>query len=156
MKIFPQNSYSIELNNDSITSISELKKHTLSKEQFVANWNSQTFIGKINENEFEIKLSKKLFGELCVLNGKLENKKGAVEIRTGKIFKIIFVIIVLFCLSGIITAIVEDELELVFPSIIAVLIMRFIFLELGFRFVSKSAINKLIETIGIKKTNKTA
>jgi hypothetical protein len=45
--------------------ISELKKRTLSKEQFVANWNNQTFIGEIIENEFEIKLSKVVRRVLC-------------------------------------------------------------------------------------------
>lgn len=156
MKIFPESNYSIELNNDSITSISELKNRTLSKEEFVTNWNNQTFIGKIKENEFEIKLSKKLFGDLCVLNGNLENKKGTLEIQTGKIFKIIFIIIALFSLSGIITAIIQDKLKVIFQLIIAILIMRFIFLEFGFKFVSKNAINKLIKILGISKIDKIA
>jgi hypothetical protein len=34
-------------------SASELKKRTLSKEQFVANWNNQTFIGEIIENDLK-------------------------------------------------------------------------------------------------------
>lgn len=73
MKIFPESNYSIELNTDSISAILELKNRTLSKEQFVTNW--KTFIGEIKENEFEIKLSKKFWGEFCVLKGKFENKK---------------------------------------------------------------------------------
>ena len=152
MKIFPESNYSIELNNDSISAISELKNRTLSREQFVANWDSQTFIGEIKENEFEIKLSKKLFGEFCVLSGKLENKKGILEIRTGKILKIIFMTIILFSLSGIIVAIVQNKLELIFYLLGAIFVLRFIFLELGFRLASKCMLNKLTETIGIKKT----
>ena len=35
-----------------------------------------------------------------------------------------------------------------------ILVMRYIFLELGFRLVSKSGIDKLTEIIGIKKINK--
>jgi len=155
MKIFPENDYSIELNNDSSLAISELKNQTLSKEQFVTNWNNQAFIGEIEGNEFEVKLSKKLTGEICVLKGKLENKKGTLEIRIGKIFRIIFIAIVLFAISGIITAIIQNKLEVIFHLVITVLVMRFIFLELGFRIVSKSGIKKLTETIGIKKLNKT-
>ncbi len=60
MKIFPEKDYSIELNKDSSLAISELKNQTLSKEQFVTNWNNQSFIGKVETNEFEVKLSKKL------------------------------------------------------------------------------------------------
>lgn len=151
MKIFPESDFSIELNNDRISAILELKKHTLSKEQFVANWNNQTFIGEIKENEFEIKLSKKLLGEFCVLNGKLDNKEGRLKIRTGKIIKITFVAIILFCLSGIIVSIVENKLYVIFDMVMTILVMRFIFLELGFRLASKSILNKLTEVIGIKK-----
>ncbi|MEN2400186.1 hypothetical protein GKZ90_0010380 [Flavobacterium sp. MC2016-06] len=151
MKIFPESNYSIELNNDATSAISELKKQTLSKEQFVTNWKNQTFIGKIKENEFEIKLSKKLFGEFCVLNGKVENKKGILEIRTGKILKIIFLALVFFCFSGIIIAIIKNKWELIFYFVMTIAVMRFVFLELGFRFVSQYALNKLTEIIEIKK-----
>ena len=151
MKIFPEIDYLIELNNDSMSAISELKKRTLSKEQFVANWNNQTFIGEIKENEFEIKLSKKLLGEFCVVNGKLDNRKGKLKIRTSKIFKIIFVAIVLFSLCGVIVAIVQNKLELIFKVVIVILVMRFFFLEVGFRVASKCTLNKLTEIIGIKK-----
>jgi hypothetical protein len=154
MKIFPEKEYYIELNKDSSLAISELKNQTLSKEQFVTNWNNQSFIGKVETNEFEVKLSKKLIGEFCVINGKLENGKGTLKIQTGRIIKIIFIAIVLFVISGIITAIVQNELEVIFHLVMTILVMRFIFLELGFRFVSKSGITKLTEIIGIKKMNK--
>jgi len=155
MKLFPEKDYSIELNKDSSFAISELKNQTLSKEQFVTNWNNQSFIGKIEKNEFEVKLSKKLIGEFCVLKGKLENEKGTLEIRTGRIIKIIFIAIVLFAGSGIITAIFRTDLELIFHLVMTILVMRFIFLELGFRLVSKSGINKLTEIIGIKTLHNT-
>jgi hypothetical protein len=154
MKIFPEKDYSIELNKDSSLAISELKNQTLSKEQYVTNWNNQSFIGKIETKEFEVKLSKKLIGEFCVLNGKLENGKGTLKIRTGKIIKIIFIAIVLFALSGIITAIFRTDFELIFHLVMTILVMRFI-MELGFRFVSKNGMNKLTEIIGINKLHKT-
>ena len=153
MKIFPEKDYSIELNKDSSLVISELKNQTLSKEQFVTNWNNQTFIGKVEQNEFEVKLSKKVIGEFCVLNGKLENERGALQIRTGKIIKIIFIAIVLFAISGIITAIFRTDFELMFHLVMTILVMRLI-MELGFRFATKSGINKLTEIIGIKELKK--
>ncbi len=62
MKVFPKKVYSIELINESSVAISELKDQTLSKDQFIINWSDQAFIGEIEKNEFEIKLSKKFFG----------------------------------------------------------------------------------------------
>ena len=112
MKIFPEKDYFFELNKDSSIAISELNNQTLSKEQFVTNWNNQSFIGKIENNEFEIKLSKKIIGDFCILKGKLENGKGTLKIRTSRIMKIIFVAIVLFAFSGIITAIIRTEFEI--------------------------------------------
>ncbi|MDF4203370.1 hypothetical protein PXD56_10410 [Maribacter sp. SA7] len=155
MKIFPESEYSMELNNDSSLAISELENRTLSEEQFVANWNNQVFIGKIEDNKFELKLSKKLVGEVCVLKGKLENGQGTLEIRTGKIYKIIFIAIVLFAISGIIMALIQKEFEVIFHLVMTVLVMRFIFLELGFRLVSKSGISKLTQIIGIRVLKKT-
>ncbi len=61
MKIFPENDYSFELNNDSLIAISKLEKQTLSKEQFVTNFNNQAFIGKIDKNEFKISYSEKVY-----------------------------------------------------------------------------------------------
>lgn len=151
MKIFPKSYYSLELDNDSVVAFSKLKKQTLSKGQFVANWNNQTFIGEIKKNEFEIQLSKKLFGEFCILNGKLEDRNGTLEIRTGKIYKIIFVAIVLFVLSGLVVSIIQNKLEFIFQFILTILIMRFVFIELGFRLISKIALKKLTEVIEIKK-----
>lgn len=150
MKIFPESKFSIELNNTSTSAIPELKNRTLSKEQFVTNWNNQTFIGEIKKNEFEIKLSKKLIGEFCVINGKLDDRKGILVIQTSKFFKIISGAVALFSLSGIIVSIIQNKLELIFDFIITILIMRFIFLELGFRLFSKYTLNKLSEIIGIK------
>ena len=89
MKIFPIKKYSIVLINEREKVISELKKDTLSDEQFVSNWNKQAFIGKVNDTNFEIKLSKKLYGDFCIFKGKLEEKKGSLEIEINKTYKII-------------------------------------------------------------------
>lgn len=150
MKLFPENKYSIELFNDKESAISNLKNYTLSKEQYVTNWNNQLFIGEIKENEFELKLSKKLYGDFCIVHGKLENKKGTLEIQTGKILKILFILIILFTLSGMIIAMIQHKFELIFKLIITIVMLRYIFLELGFRYVSKRLLHKLTEVIKIK------
>jgi len=153
MKLFPKQYYSIELQNDSSISIAELKNHTLSDEQFVSNWNNQVFIGKINNNEFKIKLSKNLYGKFCTLKGKLENKSGVLEIGISRMIKIWFFVIVIFITTGFITAVVENKHEVLPPLLIAIIVFRLIFIELGFRIISKNALKKLTEIIGIKKLN---
>jgi K+-sensing histidine kinase KdpD len=154
LKIFPKNNYSIELKIDSTSATSKLKNWTLSKEEFIANWNNQKFIGEIKENEFEIKLSNKLFEEFCVVHGKLENKKGTLEIQIGKVLKIIFVLVILFISSGIITAVIQNKFEAIFSLIVGIIVLRFVFLELGFRYATKSILQKLTEIIEIKTLQK--
>jgi len=56
-------------------------------------------------------------------------------------------------MSGIIVSIIQNKLQLIFHIIINILIIRFIFLELGFRIVSKFALNELTKVIGIKRIN---
>jgi len=151
MKLFPKNRYAIELLNDNESSLSNLKNNTLSKEQFVANYNKQVFIGWIDENEFKLQLSKKLYGTCCVLRGKIENKMGTVEIQISLTFKIIFLAIALFVFSGIIAAIIQNKTEAIAPLLIAILLTRFVFMQCIFYWVSKRAQQKLTDLIGIKK-----
>lgn len=156
MKLLPSRYYSIELQNDSSIAMTELENHTLSDEQFVANWNNQAFIGKINNEEFEIKLSKNLYGAFCVLNGKLEKRNGTLEIRVGKTFKILFLIIVLFVISGLVVSIIQNRLDTLFPLIMTIIVFRFIFIEFSFRYISKTGLNKLSKIIGITELKKTS
>ena len=154
MKIFPIKKYSIVLINGREKVISELKKDTLSDEQFVSNWNKQTFIGKVNETNFEIKLSKKLYGDFCVFKGILEEKKGSLEIEINKTFKIILSVIFLIPIIGFLTSLFkngfENSVELIFPTIMFIIILRFVLIELGFQIISKNGINKLCKIIRIE------
>ncbi|WP_438425456.1 hypothetical protein [Aquimarina macrocephali] len=155
MKLFPTKYYSIELQNDSSIAMTALKSHTLSNEQFVTDWNHQTFIGKIHDDEFEIKLSKNLYGAFCILNGKLENRNGTLEIQVGKTFKILFLIIVLFVISGLIASVIQNRLDTLLSLVIAIIVFRFIFIEFCFIMISKTGLDKLTEIIGIIELKKT-
>ena len=151
IKLFPEKNYLIELGNDSSIAISRLISQTLSKEQYVSNWKAQAFIGEIKNNEFEIALSKELYGDFCILRGKIDKTKGTLNILVSKKIKIIFISIILFIISGIIGAIFYGEMITLLKLIIAIPVFRYIFLELGFRIISKSTINKLTEIIEIEE-----
>lgn len=155
MKLFPKKYYSIELQNDSSIAMTKLENHTLSDEQFISDWSNQAFIGRIDNSEFEIKLSKNLYGAFCILKGKLDKENGILEIRMSKIIKTLFFIIVLFVTTGLITAIIQNKSDLLFPLIVAIIVFRFIFIELSFIIVSKKILKKLIKIIGITKIKTT-
>ncbi|MFV9484910.1 hypothetical protein ACNI3T_13760 [Christiangramia sp. ASW11-125] len=150
--MFPEKIYSIELLTEKKYAITKLKNVTLSDEQFVSHWNDQTFIGEIGENEFQIKLSRKLIGEFCILTGIIDN--GRVKIKAGisKTLKLLFILASLFALSGIITAVFQNKLSAIIPIILSVIVIRYIFLEIGFRLVFNRLENKLTRIIKPKNS----
>ncbi|MFV8282843.1 hypothetical protein ACNKXS_14955 [Christiangramia marina] len=146
MKIFPEENLIIKLSTDKYNAISELKKNTLHKDQYVGNWNGQQFIGVISESEFQIKLSKRIYGGFCLFQGHLENVHGSLIIKLSKIVKLLFYIIIAFIISGLIVAIVQKNNAIIIQSILSP-ILFWIFIQIGFKIISKKGIRKLKETI---------
>ncbi|AXP82929.1 hypothetical protein CJ739_3883 [Mariniflexile rhizosphaerae] len=153
MKIFPETKYLIDLKNESSKTLSDLQNETLSDEQFIVEWN-KIFIGKINQNSFEIKLAKKIFGSFCIIKGKLDNKNGILEIQISKIYKLLLGALILFVISGLIISLIRSELENALRIILFILTLRFVFIEFLFRLNSKNSMNKLTKVIGIIKQEK--
>ena len=159
MKIFPSNNYEFELTKESSNALSELEKNTLITDSLVSEWTKKAFIGQVNDNGFKIISSKPGRGAFCILNGKLEAKKGTLEIRVHKAFRIMLSLIYLFPIIGFTIAILTKENEiimsLIVPTLMAIIVFRFIFTELAFRIISKNGMKKLTEIIGITKLKKT-
>ena len=159
MKIFPANNYEFELTKESTDALSELEKNTLITDSLVSEWTKKAFIGQVNDNGFKIISSKPGRGAFCILNGKLESKKGTLEIRVHKAFRIMLSFIYLFPIIGFTIALFTKEKEiiisLIFPTLMALVVFRFIFTELAFRIISRNGLKKLTEIIGINKLKKT-
>ncbi|MDO5971280.1 hypothetical protein Q4Q35_15840 [Flavivirga aquimarina] len=153
MKIFPETKYLIGLKNECSKTLSDLQKETLSDEQFIVEWN-KIFIGKVDQNGFEIKLAKKRFGSFCILKGKLENKNGILKIQISKIYKLLSGILVLFVISGFVISLIRSEFETSLKIILFILAFRFVFIEVWFRVNSKNSMNELTKVIGIIKQEK--
>lgn len=158
MKLFPSQKYSIVSKNDSLNALTELRKQTLSREQYFSNWDNQSFIGIINTTDFEIELSRKLYGSFCVLKGKLENQNGILEITMHKTFKLIFIAFFLFAIIGFLISLLnngfENSTKLLLQTVLFIFVLRFVIIELGFRVISKKGLHKLIEIIGIETVRK--
>lgn len=155
MKIYPIKKYPIILIDGRSKAISRLKKETLSHEQYVSDWNRQKFIGKIDETNFEIKLSKKLYGSFCIFKGRLQEQNGTLEIEINKAFKVILFILFLFPILGLLTSLFKndfkDSSKLLLPTIMFIIILRFVFIEFSFQIISKCGIKKLSKIIKIEK-----
>nr|WP_315220687.1 hypothetical protein [uncultured Flavobacterium sp.] len=154
MKIFPIKHYEIELLNDSSKAISVLENNTMITDSLSSEWTKKAFIGQVNKNGFKIIPSEPGRGAFCVLNGKLESKKGLVEITINKAFRIMLSIIFLFPIVGFIISFFIKEIEvsisLILPTLMSIVVFRFILTEIVFRIISKNSLKKLTKIIGIK------
>ncbi|MFD2824537.1 hypothetical protein ACFS5M_12715 [Lacinutrix iliipiscaria] len=158
MKIFPTNNYVFELTKESTDALSELEKNTLITDSLVSEWTKKTFIGQVDNKGFKIISSKPGRGAFCILEGTLKSKKGTLEIRIHKAFRIMLSLIYLFPIIGFTIALFTKEKEiiisLIFPTLMALVVFRFVFTELAFRIISRNGLKRLTEIIGITKLKK--
>jgi hypothetical protein len=158
MNIFPIKNYEIELLNDSSKALSELENNTLITDSLSSEWTKKAFIGQVNENGFKIISSEPGRGAFCVLNGKLESKKGLVEITINKAFRIMLSMIFLFPIVGFIISFfikkIEVSISLIIPTFMSIVVFRFILTEIAFRIISNNSLKKLTKIIGITKISK--
>lgn len=153
MKIFPIKYYEIELLSDSSKALSELEKNTMITDSLTSEWTKKAFIGQVSESGFKIISSEPGRGAFCIFNGKLESKKGSVEITINKAFRMILSIIFLFPIVGFIISFFIKEIEvsisLIIPTLMSIVVFRFILTEIAFGIISKNGLNKLTRIIGI-------
>jgi len=158
MKLFPKKDFIAELNENSSIAMTELKRNTDITNSLVSDWTKKAFRGEVSENGFKIISSEIGRGAVCVLIGKFDENTVEIEVRIHNAFKVMFSIIMLypFIMFGIIyyDSGLEKAVEYIPFLIIAGLAIRFVFIELSFRFISRTGLNKLTKIIGIKQLKK--
>ena len=154
MKLFPSKYLTVELREDRVATLNELKRNTKLTDNLISSYTDKKFIGKVNESGFKIISSEIGRGAVCVFTGELQDSVGELEIRIHNAFKVMFSILLSYPLIGfgLITYNQGFEEGIIFlPVHITVLLfIRFVFIELSFRFISKTGLNKLTKTIEIK------
>jgi hypothetical protein len=158
MKLFPTKNYEFEIANDYSKTLSELKQNTYLTETLVSEWTKKMFIGQVSENGFRLISAKPGRGAFCVFNGKLELNSGSIEVSIHKSFQILLSIIYLFPIIGFLIAIFTKEKEvivsLIIPTLMAIIVFRFILTELAFRFISNEGLKKLSIIMQITRLKK--
>ena len=158
MKLFPTKNFMAELRSDYSISMQNLKSSTDITDSLTSDWTKKEFRGQVNEKGFKLISSEIGRGAVCVLIGKFDGKTGEIEVRIHKAFKVMFSILMLMPIIGFVIAILTNGIEksygIIIPTIMGILFVKFIFIELGFRFISNTGINKLTDILTIKELNK--
>ena len=158
MKLFPTKNFTAELRSDYSISMENLKSNTDITDSLTSDWTKKAFRGQVNENGFKIISSEIGRGAICVLIGKFNRKTGEIEVRIHKAFKVMFSILMIMPIVGFgittLTNGIEKSFGIIIPMLMGIVFVRFVFIELSFRFISNTGINKLTDILTIKELNK--
>jgi hypothetical protein len=157
LALFPSRYYLGILKEDPSIALSKLEKVTLLHNQYIVDWSTNTFNGKIQDNSFEVTLSKKYYGAVYVFKGTLKNKHAHLKIQLKRTYKWIFAILFMYPLVGLILSFFLEGFEtfiaLIFPSVMIAVFFR-ISLEIGLIFISKKGLRDLTKVLGVNSLEK--
>ena len=151
MNIFPSLEKKFKLIDNQTETLNRLNRRTEKSEMLTSQYTDKSFRGNINDNEFKIISSAIGKGAFCVMSGKIDSEKGNVKVEIHKVFKILLSIILCFPIIGISTIIITgvEEFSPIFilVAIGQVLMIRYLFIGLAFKFLSKESLNKLRDVL---------
>lgn len=158
MKIFPTSNYSFKIIGEPVESLERLKRRTQISESLSSKITDKSFLGIITNNSFRIISSEIGKGTFCVLNGEISNKNGTVKIEINKAFQILLSIILCLPIAGLIAQLLSQEpnlaVVLIAAATVQILMIRFIFIELAFRRLSKRSLSRLSDVLDIESIEK--
>ncbi|WGD35286.1 hypothetical protein [Olleya sp. YS] len=151
MKIFPTKELKFKLIDDQAETLNRLNRRTEKSENLTSSQTDKSFRGIINGNEFKIISSAIGKGAFCVMTGTIESDKGNVKVEIHKVFRILLSVILCFPIIAIIIAILTGKEEpnpiFILVAIGQILIIRYGFIGLAFKFLSKESLNRLRDVI---------
>ena len=157
MNIFPNNDYTFKISGEEKETLERLKRRTEQTESLTSKITDKSFRGIIKDNTFRIISSEIGTGAFCILTGEIKNKNGQVNVEINKAFRILLSILLCFPFIGLISQIFynkEPVLLLVFVAILQFLMIRYFFIGLAFRRLSKLSLNKLCDVLDIEHIEK--
>ncbi|WP_046756065.1 hypothetical protein [Kordia jejudonensis] len=151
MKIFPTIEKEFKLIDDQAETLNRLHRRTEKSKNLTSQYTDKSFRGMINENEFKIISSAIGKGAFCVMTGKINADSGNVKVEIHKVFRILLSVFMCFPVIGMIAMILTKPQEfssiLILVMIVQILMIRYIFIGLAFKFLSKDSLNRLRDVL---------
>lgn len=154
MKIFPTKELKFRLIDNQDETLERLNRRTERTENLTSQITDKSFRGQINGNEFKLISSAIGKGVFCVMSGQINSVYGSVKVEIHKVFRILMSIILFIPLIGIILmSIIQTEgfsPMMILVAIGQILMIRYIFIGLAFRFLSTESLNRLRDVLDIE------
>ena len=151
MNIFPTKKQKFKLIGEQTETLNRLNRRTEKSENLTSQYTDKSFRGTITGNEFKIISSVIGKGAFCVMTGKINSANGYVKVEIHKVFRILLSIILCFPVIGIVIAILTGTEEFspifILVAILQILMIRFVFIGLAFKFLSKASLNRLRDVL---------
>jgi hypothetical protein len=154
MKIFPTSSYTFKIIGEETETLERLKRRTELSESLTSQITDKSFRGIIKDNTFRVISSEIGKGAFCVLTGEINKQNGQVNVEINKAFKILLSVLLCFPFIGLIAQIFSNKEEFliifILVAILQLLMIRYVFIELGFRRLSKISLNRLRDVLDME------
>lgn len=151
MKIFPTKELKFKLIDDQSETLNRLNRRTEKSKNLTSQYTDKSFRGIISGNEFKVISSAIGKGAFCVMTGTIGTDKGNVKVEIHKVFRILLSIILCLPIIGILIAILtgKEEPNPIFILVVIgqILIIRYAFIGLTFKFLSRESLNRLRDVI---------
>lgn len=151
MNIFPTKEKKFKLIDDQTETLNRLNRRTEKSKNLTSQYTDKSFRGIINRNEFKIISSVIGKGAFCVMTGEINSDNGNVKVEIHKFFRILLSIFLCFPVIGMIALILSKAQELS-PILILVMIgqtlmIRYVFIGIAFKLLSKDSLNRLRDVL---------
>ncbi|WP_299769245.1 hypothetical protein [uncultured Dokdonia sp.] len=154
MKIFPTKELKFKLIDSQSETLNRLNRRTEKSESLTSQHTDKSFRGVISENNFKLISSVIGKGAFCVMIGEIGSNKGNVRVEIHKVFRILLSIILCFPAIAILVAILtgNEEPNPIFILVVIgqILMIRYAFIGLAFRFISKNSLDRLRDVLDIE------
>lgn len=154
MKIFPTKELRFNLINDQDESINRLKRRTEKSQALTSQFTDKSFRGFINGYEFKLISSTIGLGAFCVMTGSIETSRGIVKVEINKAFRVLSSILMFLPLIAIIFTVINQEDTfspiLILVGVFQILIIRFGFIGMAFKFLSRESLNRLRDVLDLE------
>ncbi len=154
MTIFPTKHIDFELIDTQTETIERLHRRTEASPLLTSAYTNKSFRGKLNGTEFQIISAAIGFGAFCLMTGQIEESRGKVKLEINKAFKVLLSVLLVLPIVAFIAELFNEmstfQPFLILVAVLQVLMIRFVFIEFGFRFLSKMSLNRLVDVLDIR------
>lgn len=151
INIFPFSVYEFKLINGQNETFERLERRTLKSDKFSSKYTDKSFIGKIQNNSFKLISSNIGKGAFCTLTGFIKDEHGEILVEINKPFRTLIVAMELFPFLALAIQLFSKPNQfspiMVVVCILQVLIIRFLFVEIFFKIISKQSIKQLSDVL---------